>query len=125
MGGRSKYDYGGKTPHHDDYGSIGTSTKRWHQGWFVNLRGTNAYYTSTMTDDETLTDPENFIYTCFLDPNGATRHFDPSGTFTAGFILLIKNIGTNYSIIFDSTASKQMIRPGKLGMFIYDGTTWR
>lgn len=125
MGNRSKYDYAGKTPWRDNTGSIGIETRRWHQGWFVKLRGTDVYYSSTMTGDETFTDPHTFLYTYFLDPNGAYRTFNPSGSFDTGFVIFVKNIGTTYSIAFDTSGSNQIIRPGQLGIFSYDGTVWR
>jgi len=82
-------------------------------------------YSSTMTGNETFTDPQRQIGTYFLDPNGANRNFDPSGTFTAGLVILIKNIGTDYNIIFDSENSIQIIRPTELAIMLYDGSQWR
>jgi len=125
MPGGSAYRTHVYKPKQDDHGSIGLQDYRWHEGWFVNLYGEPSSYSSTMTADETFTDPKMPMQTNFLDPNGANRNFNPSGTFKAGFVILIKNIGTDYNIIFDSAGSAQIIRPGELAIMMYDGSTWR
>jgi len=124
MGG-NKNDYAGMTPHKDIHGSIGRETRRWYQGWFYKLRGTDTYYSSTMTADEIFTDPDTILYCYFLDPNGAYRTFTPSGSFNTGFIAFVKNTGTQYSIVFDPAGVKVVLQPGQMQIFLYDGTTWR
>jgi hypothetical protein len=80
-------------------------------------------YGNAMTGDESFVDPGGDHLRCFLDPNGANRNFNPSGTFPSGFLLLIVNTGVEI-ITFDSTASAQSIGPGQLGTFLYDGSNW-
>ena len=125
MGGRSAYQTHEYTPDRDNWGSIGSEEKRWHQIWAVNFYGDPSSYAATMTADETFTDPSKPMGTYFLDPNGANRNFDPSGTFKTGVVALIKNIGTDYNIIFDSASTAQIIRPGELAIMMYDGSVWR
>ena len=126
MSGRDKDDFEGFSPLHDNQGRLGRPYRRWHEIWGVSIRGTDSSYLSgAMTGDETFTDPLNPIKTYVLDPNGATRKFTPSGLFNAGFVALIKNIGTDYAILFDPEGSKQTIGPGQVGLAFYDGTVWR
>ena len=81
-------------------------------------------YDSTMTGNETFTFPATPETKYFLDPNGAHRNFDPSGTFPKGFIAVVINVGGSYNIVFDSGASAQTLTPGSMGTFIYDGSNW-
>lgn len=122
--GKSAYETHTYHPRKDDWGSIGLETKRWHQVWAVNYYGDPDAYSSVMTDDEEFTYPNKPMKCYFLDPNGSERNFNPSGTFQAGFVALVKNIGEE-TITFDSTGSAQEINEGELGIFMYDGTTWR
>ena len=122
-------------PKKDGFGSIGISGYAWYQGHFKNLTAETLNagniavapesYSSTMTGDETFTDTDTPTAVYFLDPNGANRNFNPSGTFNAGFVAFIKNIGTDYNINFDSENSAQIIRPGELALMLYDGSEWR
>lgn len=112
-------------PKKDDWGRVGSEDRRWHEVWAVHIYGPPSSYSSTMTGNETFTDPCSPMQTYFLDPNGATRTFNPSGTFNSGFVALVKNIGTDYSVVFDSGNSNQILTPGLLGIFMYDGTRWR
>lgn len=112
-------------PKKDDWGRVGAENRRWHEGWFNNLYGTPSSYSSTMTGNETFTDPLMPMKTYFLDPNGGDRTFNPSGTFTAGFVAFVKNIGTDNNVIFDSGVSNRLLAPNELGAFLYDGTQWR
>ncbi len=118
-------EYWSYNPDKDAWGSIGIETKRWYQIWAVNFYGDPSSYASTMAGDETFTDPLKPMGTYFLDPNGANRNFDPSGAFKTGFTAWIKNIGTDYNIIFDSGSTAQIIRPGELAIMMYDGSQWR
>ena len=112
-------------PKKDRQGSVGLATHRWWEGHFVNIFSDPESYSSTMTGNETFTDPKKPMGTYFLDPNGANRNFNPSGTFKTGVVALIKNIGTDYNINFDSENSAQIIRPGELAVMLYDGSQWR
>lgn len=81
-------------------------------------------YTSVMTGNETFTAPTAFERKYFLDPNGAARNFNPSGSFTAGFQATVINVGGSYNIVFDSGGLAQTLTPGSVGTFIYDGAAW-
>jgi hypothetical protein len=83
-----------------------------------------AYYLSTMTGDETFTDPGMATKAFILDPNGANRNFNPSGSFNTGFIAFVKNTSAYYNVIFDSTGAKYTIGPKELGILIYNGSSW-
>jgi len=80
-------------------------------------------YSKTMTGNET------FVYTggseriCFIDPGGANRNFNPSGSFPSAYKMEIVNIGGEI-ITFDSTVSAQNIGPGQIGTFRYSGSVW-
>ncbi len=119
------YETHSYNPDKDAWGSIGIQGRRWYQIWAVNFYGDPSSYSSIMTGDETFTDPLKPMGTYFLDPNGANRNFDPSGTFKAGVVALVKNIGTDYNVIFDSSSTAQIIRPGELAIMMYDGSQWR
>lgn len=122
---RSVNDHQRIMPKKDDFGKIGHAEKRWAEGWFVDLYATPLYYTSTMTGNETFTDPLTLMKVYFLDPNGANRNFNPSGSFNAGFVAFVKNVNrVGYHIVFDSTVSAQIIAPGELGIMLYNGSVW-
>uniref|UniRef100_A0A6M3KWW3 Uncharacterized protein n=1 Tax=viral metagenome TaxID=1070528 RepID=A0A6M3KWW3_9ZZZZ len=113
-------------PKKDNWGRIGTSERRWHEIYAVNLyTNPQSYSSDPMTGNETFTDSGTADKLFFLNANGTNRNFNPSGTFRAGFKAYVKNIGTSGNITFDSTASKQVVFPGQLGILLYDGTTWR
>ena len=97
-------------------------SKRWilHDTYAIN-----AAYTSTMSGDETFTQKWPDGRKNILDPNGADRNFNPSGSFTTGYLAWVWNTGTTYNLVFDSAASAQTITPGTFGVFVYDGTIWR
>jgi len=80
-------------------------------------------YGKTMTENETFTYPGGNHLRCFLDPGGANRNFNPSGSFPSGFKIEIVNKGEEI-ITFDSAVSAQNIAPGQLGTFIWDGSIW-
>ncbi len=82
-------------------------------------------YTSTMIGNETFISDHLLQkeLTCVLDAGGSERNFNPSGTFLAGFNVIIINIGDE-NIIFDSTVSAEVIVPGICGSFIYTGSSW-
>jgi len=81
-------------------------------------------YSSTMTGNETFTAPDTAERKYFLDPNGASRNFNPTGLFTAGFQATVINVGGSFNIVFDSSGIAQTLTPGSIGMFIYDGVNW-
>ena len=72
--------------------------------------------TFSVTGDET-------VKVCFLDGNGSSRNFNPSGVFPAGYHVQLVNVGGE-DIIFDSGTLASTISAGDLGMFFYDGTIW-
>lgn len=85
-------------------------------------------YTKTMTGDETFTYGGGTNRKYLLNPNGADRAFNPSGTFPAGFEAIVINTGGPYDIIFDDygsfSGSGQVVTPGNVGRFIYTGSEW-
>jgi hypothetical protein len=97
------------------YGEIADAEEEELATWF---------YSSTMTDDETFIDPDTGTYTYFLDPNGAARNFNPSGSFREGFRAYVKNIDATYNITFDSESSAFVIGPGEFAVAIFDGEVW-
>lgn len=80
-------------------------------------------YTKTMTENETFIYPGGNHLRCFLDPGGANRNFNPSGSFPGGFKIEIINKGEEI-VTFDSAVSAQNIAPGQLGTFMWDGSIW-
>ena len=112
-------------PKKDNFGKIGHENFRWSEIWCSNFYGTPYVYSSTMTGAETFTDPKTLMSLYFLDPSGGDRNFNPSGTFRTGCVVHVKNTDRagNY-IIFDSTSTAQVIAPGELGIFLYNGTSW-
>jgi hypothetical protein len=81
-------------------------------------------YESAMTDDETIAQAATGIRTvCFLDPNGEDRNFNPSGTFTAGYEIVVINKGANL-ITFDSVGIAVSIAFAEKVHFFYNGTSW-
>lgn len=84
-------------------------------------------YISTMTGHETFTAASLYQKgrSFILDPNGSDRNFNPSGSFSTGYIAYVLNKGTLNDIIFDSTDLATSIIPGALGVFMYDGSNWR
>ena len=81
-------------------------------------------YESTMTADEGVIQPLSGIrMVAFLDPNGADRNFNPSGSFTAGYEIVVINKGANL-ITFDSTGIAVSIAFAEKVHFFYNGTSW-
>ena len=102
------------------------NTDSWHQLYqALSYYFEAAAYSSTMTASTTFGAGTWRRRKYLLDPNGADRNFDPSGVFPVGYEAIVLNIGIAFNIIFDSTASAQVITPGTMGTFIYDGTIWR
>lgn len=85
-----------------------------------------APYISTMTAHETFI--ASSLYSrrrkFVLDPNGAARNFNPSGTFPVGYEAVVINNGIAFNIVFDSAGSAQTVTPGSMLTSIYDGTNW-
>ena len=89
------------------------------------------YINNSMSADETFTEVGNKLI-AFLNPNGADRAFNPSGSFEGGFEVIIYNIGNAYNILFDylnssSGGIETVITSGAGGLFHYDETNsvWR
>lgn len=80
-------------------------------------------YTKVMIGNEVFTYSGSDHLTCFLDPGGANRNFNPSGAFPTAFKVQIVNKGQEI-ITFDSTGSSQNVGPGQLGTFLFDGSVW-
>lgn len=55
---------------------------------------------------------------------GGSRNLNPSGTFLAGHWIILVESGTTDPIVFDSTGLNSGVSPGKVGLFVYDGTNW-
>ena len=122
---RSVNDWDRHMPKEDDFGKIGHAEKRWAEGHFVDLYANPWVYTSTMTGNETFEDPSFPLCLYILDPNGSDRNFNPSGTFRAGFMAIVKNTDRLGSyIIFDSNNRSLLIGPGETSIIPYDGSTW-
>ena len=83
-------------------------------------------YRSTMTDNEVFTYNGSSRRIYYLDPGGADRNFNPSGTFPDGFEAVVINTGEEL-ITFDSSGSAQVIGPGQRLVSNYDDTAskWR
>lgn len=81
---------------------------------------------STMVGNETFTYPSKPWLIAFLDPNGASRNFDPSGTFVDGFQIAVINEDTTDNIVFDSGDIAHIVRPANNVIFIYneDSDAW-
>uniref|UniRef100_A0A6M3ITR0 Uncharacterized protein n=1 Tax=viral metagenome TaxID=1070528 RepID=A0A6M3ITR0_9ZZZZ len=102
------------------------ATDTWHQLYnALSHYFEAAAYESIMTADETFGAGIARRRKYLLDPNGADRNFDPSGTFATGYEVIILNVGVAFNIVFDSAASAQVVTPGTMATFIYDGTIWR
>ena len=82
-------------------------------------------YESTMTGNETFsasyTLQKRGMY--ILDGGGAERNFNPSGTFATGFEAKIINLGDE-NLIFDSATLAEVIVPGSMRAFVYNGSEW-
>jgi hypothetical protein len=78
-------------------------------------------YSKTMTGDETFSAPGNQLMRAILDANGLDRTFNPLGTFAAGFVVEIWNVGNN-AITFDSAGLDVSVAGGQIGRFIYAGS---
>lgn len=90
----------------------------------INLGVQETKYESTMTDNETITQPVSGIRTvCFLDPNGVDRTFNPSGGWTAGYEIVIINKGAN-TITFDSATLAAVVAYAEKRSFFFNGTIW-
>ncbi|MFC1885330.1 DUF2793 domain-containing protein [Thermodesulfobacteriota bacterium] len=83
------------------------------------------YYSSTMTDNETFTDPGTPMKVFAMDPNGSDRNFDPSGSFNDGFMAVIINSGSANTITFDSTGAAEVISAGSMIIAVNDNGTWK
>jgi len=84
-----------------------------------------ATYTSTMIGNETFTPAHTLQQSgkYILDANGSERNFNPTGTFLAGFEAKMINKGSE-NIIFDSSGLAEVVVPGSVSVFIFDGTDW-
>lgn len=80
------------------------------------------HYSSIMTTNEIFTQPASGMGFYELDPGTTDRNFTPSGTFSKGYTVIIKNVSTDYNIYFNSTDT---ITPGLTAIFSYNGTIWR
>jgi len=81
-------------------------------------------YTSLMTGDETFEAVAKYHHRSVLDPNGADRNFNPTGTFKAWYEETVFNAGDVYDVIFDSTGLGEPVAPGMRVTFIYNGINW-
>lgn len=81
--------------------------------------------TSTLTDNGTFTQDYGVKYIYFLDGGTSNRNFNPSGTFTAGYEVIIINQGSTNSITFDSTGIARTLEAGASAIFIYNGSAWK
>jgi len=81
-------------------------------------------YVRSMTADETFVELSGYnYYRCFLNPNGANRNFNPSGSFSTGYEVTVYNSG-NFIITFDSANSAISVGSGQMGKFCFDGSDW-
>lgn len=81
-------------------------------------------YESTMTGNETYAMPGSGIRSiCFLDPNGSDRTFNPSGSYTAGYEIVVINKGANL-ITIDSSGCAKVVSFGETKSIVYNGTSW-
>jgi len=83
-------------------------------------------YESTMTGNETFTDSWQEHRTYYLNPDGTSRSFNPSGTFRKGARMTVVNSGDgSANINFDSSGIFEVITGGQQVTFNYDGVNWR
>lgn len=79
---------------------------------------------STMSGNETFRE----LTGTFLrkNPNGTTRTLNPTGTFSAGILRIIRNSDNpgGGDIQFDSTSLNHRILPAQYGLEIYTGSAW-
>lgn len=94
-------------------------TKRWILQFFMSRPKTYALAVATTTFG--YGDGDVF----FVDPNGADRNFNPTGTFPAGFKCWVINTADAAEVVtFDSAGLVADILVGQTGIFVYDGSDW-
>ena len=81
------------------------------------------YDTGAMIVDLSLVSQGGIKTIVLADPNGVDRKINPSGTYTAGYEIVIVNTGANL-ITFDSTGINVSVSYGEKKSFIFDGTNW-
>jgi hypothetical protein len=59
-----------------------------------------------------------------ITPVGASRNFNPSGTFLAGHEVTVMNLSASQNLVFDSAGLNYTIAPNKTRKFIYTGASW-
>jgi len=77
---------------------------------------------ATLTGDTTFTDNNGERLILILNPGGADRNVNPSGTFTDGFVVEVINNGPTSSyelLFFDSTGLNNPVSPGIKQSFTY------
>jgi len=77
----------------------------------------------TMTGDETFTAFDGNLF--IKDPGGASRKFDPVGTFPVPMMLFLINTANDAeTITFDTGGLGQAVAQNERGIFAFDGTNW-
>ncbi len=78
----------------------------------------------TLAANGTFTLNDGFIH--IIDPGGASRNYNPSGTFPTYFTLILINIAdAAETLTFDSSGLNQAVAQNQRGIFSFDGTNWR
>jgi len=60
----------------------------------------------------------------FVDGGGASRNFNPSGTFDRWSEVVVINVGATNNIVFDSAGANQTIVAGAWAHCFFDGADW-
>jgi hypothetical protein len=61
-----------------------------------------------------------------VDPGGAHRNYNPSGTFPAGYeVTLVNTADAGENLLFDTTGINVTVAQSKSCQFIYTGSAWR
>lgn len=75
----------------------------------------------TLTSDGTFSVLDS---SAIITPSGASRNYNPTGTFLAGRKITVLNASGSQNLVFDSTGLNYTIPPNKSGSFVYNGSAW-
>lgn len=117
------------SPTRPGLGELGNENRPWANVFADKLTltgGSSTGSSSTMSADESITDPKTILFVYFRDPNGAQRNITLSGSWRTHSMIIIVNTGTDYSIYLNNTVSGgNLIQANEACFLIYDGSTWR
>lgn len=84
----------------------------------------NVTRTRSLTGDSAFAPGEGRTF--FINPNGASRNYNPFGQFPTGYeVILINTASAAETLTFDSAGVNAAVAQNNRGIFIYDGAAWR